>query len=54
MRKFVDILDLVKQYPEYEPDLAEKIELSAEEKELVTGDTSWLEGEDEEVEPVVI
>ncbi len=54
LRKFVDILDLVKQYPEYEPDLAEEIELSAEEKELVAGDTSWLEGEDEEVEPVVI
>lgn len=53
LRKFVDILDLVKQEPQYEPDLAEKIELSAEEKEMVE-QSRGRSLEDDEVEPVVI
>ncbi len=53
LRKFVDILDLVKQEPNYSPDLAEEIELSSEEKELLDAGGEWSD-EDDEVEPVVI
>ena len=43
LRKFVDILDLVHQHPNYEPSLAEEVELNSEEQAIL--DSPPLENE---------
>ncbi|MBS2037476.1 BREX system ATP-binding protein BrxD [bacterium] len=47
LRKFVDILDLVHQHPEYRPDVAEDVELSEEERAILNAPPLPTEAGDE-------